>query len=109
NVIARLVVEAEHVVPRLAAELIEVAVDRGLLRVDLRLSEAAHQRRPFRRDICVYQQHAVDNLEAGGDRIWVVAARLDAVEQARERRRDRVLLDGAARATVAERVLDLAV
>ena len=89
HVVARLVVEAECVVPGLAAAVIEMSVDRGLLGVDLRLSEAAHQRRPLRAGIGIDQQHAVDHLQAGGDRVGVVAARLDAVEQTGEDRRRR--------------------
>src|SRR3989454_11495426 len=49
------------------------------------------------------------SLEAGGDRVGVIAARLDAVEQAGEDRGGSVLLDRSARAAVAERVFDLAV
>ena len=109
HVIARLVVVAERVVPRLAAELVEMAVDRGLLGIDLRLREAAHQRRPFRTRVEVDQQDAIPDLEAGGDRVRVVATRLDAVEQSGIDRRGGVLLDRAARAAVAERVRDLAV
>src|SRR4029450_997684 len=41
-VVARLVIEAECVVPGLAAELVQVAVDRGLLGGDLRLGRAGH-------------------------------------------------------------------
>src|SRR2546426_4339009 len=47
------------------------------------------------------------SLEAGGDRVGVIAARLDAVEQAGEDRGGSVLLDRSARAAVAEGVLDL--
>ena len=89
--------------------MIEVAVDRRLFRVDLRLRQAGHQRSPVRAGVEVHQQHAVGDLEAGGDRVGVIAARLDAVEQAGEDRGGGVLLDRAARAAVPERVPDLAV
>ena len=109
NVVARFVVEPEGIVPRLATHLIEVTVDRRFLRDDLRLREAAHQRGPLRPGVEIHQQHAVGDLEAGSDRVWEVAARLDAVEQAGKDRGGSVLLDRAARAAVAQRVRDLAV
>src|SRR5262249_57773036 len=50
HVVAGLVVEAERVVPRLAAQVVEVTVDGPLLRVDLRLGQPAygHPGRPLR-------------------------------------------------------------
>ncbi len=109
NVIAGLVVESELVVPLLTTDLAHVPVDRRFLQIDLGLGLAGHQRRPLRADVEVHQQHAIGDLEARGDRIREVAARLDAVEQAGEDRGSGVLLDRSARAAVAHRVLDLAV
>ena len=109
DVVARLVVEAERIVPRLAAHVVEVAVDRGLLRVDLRLGQAAHQRGPFRAGVEVHQTHAIADLHVGRDRVGEVAARLDAIEQTGEGRSGRVLLDRAAGAAIAQHVLDFAV
>ena len=96
HVVAGLVVEAERVVPRLAAQLVEVAVDRCLLRVDLRLRQPTHQRRPFRAHVEIHEQHAIGDLEVGRDRIREIAARLDSVEKAGEDRCGRILLDRSA-------------
>ena len=86
-----------------------MAVDRRLLRVDLRLGQAGHQCGPFRTRVEVHQPHAIDDLHVGRDRVGKIAARLDAVEQTGEGRSSRVLLDRAAGAAIAERVLDFAV
>jgi len=86
-----------------------MALDGRLLGVDLGRRQPGHQRLPFRLDVSVDQQHAIGDFDAGRDRVGVIAAGLDAVEQAGVDRGHRVLVDRAARAAVGHRELDLAV